>query len=257
MHYDTEQRWMVCYSNESYQRVVKTIDKQVKKEADEIKKQLNKLGSQKFSCSTDAKKTADDVAKKWKFHVVNRMNIDLKETVYRIDVQYNLSKEVVEKVKREKACFILASNFSPAEYADEALITHYKNQQTVERGYRFLKDPYFFAQGFFLKKPERISTLIMVMTLSLLVYSIAQRRLRKALQVQNEILPDRNKKPMKKPTMRWVFHLLRGIHWVTQKVESERRYGMHGMNETKEKIVRLMGGGALIIYGLPEAVLLQ
>ena len=256
-HYDTAQRWMVCFSNESLQRVDKTVDKQVQKEADEIKKQLNRLRSQQFSCSTDANKAVHDAAKKWKFHMIDRINIELKETMYRIEAQYQSSKEVIEKVKREKACFILASNLSPTEYSDEIVITHYKNQQAVERGYRFLKDPYFFASGFFLKKPERISALIMIMTLSLLVYSIAQRRLRKALQAQNETLPDQNKKPVKKVTMRWVFHLLRGIHWVTKKVGDDRQHSLHGMTEMKEKIIILMGGGALIIYGLPEAVLLQ
>ncbi len=42
----------------------------------------------------------------------------------------------------------------------------------VERGFRFLKDPIFFTSTLFLKKPERIEALLMVMTLSLLIYTI-------------------------------------------------------------------------------------
>ena len=48
----------------------------------------------------------------------------------------------------------------------------------VEGGFRFLKDPLFFVSSLFVKKPCRIQGLLMVMTLALLVYSVAQRRMR-------------------------------------------------------------------------------
>ncbi len=34
----------------------------------------------------------------------------------------------------------------------------YKEQQNVERGFAFLKDPLFFADSIFLKSPKRIET---------------------------------------------------------------------------------------------------
>jgi len=51
----------------------------------------------------------------------------------------------------------------------------YKSQSSVEGGFRFLKDPLFFVSSLFLKKPSRIEALLMVMTLALFVYTIAQR----------------------------------------------------------------------------------
>lgn len=45
----------------------------------------------------------------------------------------------------------------------------YKSQQSVEREFRFLKSPNFLVSSFFLKKPERIEALLMVMTLCLMV----------------------------------------------------------------------------------------
>jgi transposase len=51
----------------------------------------------------------------------------------------------------------------------------------VEGGFRFLKDPLFFVSSLFVKKPTRIQGLLMVMTLALLVYAVAQRRLRQEL----------------------------------------------------------------------------
>jgi transposase len=46
--------------------------------------------------------------------------------------------------------------------------------QTVERGFRFLKDPLFFTGSAFLKRPERVMALGMVMALALLVYALAK-----------------------------------------------------------------------------------
>ena len=52
------------------------------------------------------------------------------------------------------------------------------------------------------------------MVLSLLVYSVAQRRLRKQLQAAKQTLPDQLKKPTDKPTMRWIFQQFEGFDLV-------------------------------------------
>ena len=84
----------------------------------------------------------------------------------------------------------------------------------MEGGFRFLKDPLFFVSSLFVKKPCRIQGLLMVMTLALLVYSVAQRRLRQELARQQESLPNQIDQPTQRPTLRWVFQLLEGIHRV-------------------------------------------
>ena len=55
-------------------------------------------------------------------------------------------------------------------------------RQGVERGFRFLKDPWFMVDSVFLKSPRRIEALMMVMTLCLLVYNVAQYHLRDKLK---------------------------------------------------------------------------
>jgi len=40
--------------------------------------------------------------------------------------------------------------------APQDLFTDYKSQAHAERGFRFLKDPQFFAASRYLKKPERV-----------------------------------------------------------------------------------------------------
>ena len=49
------------------------------------------------------------------------------------------------------------------------------------------------------------------MTLALLVYAIAQRRLHKALKDLQKTIPNQIRKETAKPTLRWIFQLLDGI----------------------------------------------
>ncbi len=90
---------------------------------------------------------------------------------------------------------------------DEALIRIYtQDQGGVERGFAFLKDPLFLASSVFLKKPERIVALSGVMVLCLLVYRLAEHRLRQQLAATGQSIPNQIHKPTARPTMRWVFH---------------------------------------------------
>jgi transposase len=59
----------------------------------------------------------------------------------------------VARAARRKAAFLVATNvLDPAQLPDQELIQTYKNQQRVERGCSFLKDPLFLASAGFVKK---------------------------------------------------------------------------------------------------------
>jgi len=59
----------------------------------------------------------------------------------------------------------------------------------------------FFAHSLILKKQERIMTLIMIMGLSLLIYVLAERKVRMALQINNETFPNRKSKHTNRPIL--------------------------------------------------------
>src|SRR2546421_7277111 len=112
--------------------------------------------------------------------------------------------QVVLEVFR-KACWIVGTNIlESASLSDEALIGTYKDQGGVERGFRFLKDPLFLASSIFVKKPERIMALSFIMVLCLLVYRLAEFRLRSRLVETRQTIPDQIHKPTARPTMRWI-----------------------------------------------------
>jgi transposase len=53
--------------------------------------------------------------------------------------------------------------------------------------------------------------LLMVMGLSLLIYSLAERQLRQSLAERDETIPDQKGYPTQTPTMRRVFQMFEGI----------------------------------------------
>ena len=121
----------------------------------------------------------------------------------------------VAALQKQAGRFILATNSVDSEkWADSDILREYKGQQSTERGFRFLKDPLFFASSVFLKNSKRIMALAMLMTLALMVYTLGQRQLRLALVQANASLPDQKGKPTARPTLRWILQCFLSVHLV-------------------------------------------
>ena len=74
------------------------------------------------------------------------------------------------------------------------MLSEYKEQSSTESGFKFIKDNSFEVNSIFVKKPERISALIIVMTLCLMVYSFAQYTLRNTLVANDETIQSQTNK---------------------------------------------------------------
>jgi transposase len=137
-------------------------------------------------------------------------------TSYQVTASIVTDEKKITVQKQRAGRFILATNVLDSQElsADDAL-KEYKAQQGTERGFRFLKDPLFFASSVFLKTPKRIAVMGMIMALCLLVYNLAQRQLRKSLSEQEETIPNQLGKPTVNPTLRWVFQCFMAVHLVT------------------------------------------
>jgi transposase len=94
---------------------------------------------------------------------------------------------------------------------------------------------------------------MVMMTLGLLVYSVAQRRLRQALARQHESLPNQINQPTQRPILRWVFQLLEGIDRVRVVVQDQVHDLINGPNEVQIKILRLFGQEVCQIYQISSA----
>ena len=263
-HYAIKQRWLVIYSDAAYQRADKTVGKAVEKERQRLDKAVFHLKAQRYGCQPDAERVLNELKKTTRYHALGepefiqhkqysgagrpKKEADAKDTQWQIIATFVRDDEHVESQRQQKACFIIGTNVPESELDDWAVFQTYKNQSQVERGFRFLKDPLFFVSSLFLKKASRIQALLMVMTLSLLVYSIAERRMRKQLAANNESLPNQINIPTTTPTLRWVFQMLEGINRVSLTLDGKQQWLIDGMTELRIKIIRLFGEYVCRIY---------
>ncbi len=155
------------------------------------------------------------------------------------------SKQQIEQIKTEEVDLV-QSKLTP-----DQLLQKYKNdQQQVERGFRFLKDPLFLLDHIFLKLPRRIMALSMIMALCLLIYTLAQFKLRKLLKQENKTVPNQVKKQIQNPTMRWIFQLFKGIHVITINTLEGIKKIVVNINDVQLKIIKILGSAFGIHYGV-------
>ena len=170
------------------------------------------------------------------------------------EISFERDNVKIEQILSRKGRFILATNDLDVEgYKDEKILEEYKEQQNVERGFRFLKDPWFMVDSIFLKLPRRIEALMMIMTLTLLVYNVGQYRLRQQLKTEETTLPDQLGKQVQSPTLRWIFQLMEGIglvHFYNEPLTHIIREVITNINAVRKKIIYLFGATAAKIYGL-------
>ena len=270
VHHGIAQRWIIVFSEQARERISKTLPKHIKKEREKVEKSLWHLSNQAFHCASDAEKAALKMERQCRYHRIHILGIEEKrhhaetgrpkKDSAPIKISYFVKASLLEDKSAigahldEKSCYVLGTNIPEAELSDVEVINGYKRQNnSVENmGFRFLKDPIFFTSSLFLKKASRIQGLLMVMTLALLVYSIAQRRIRQALKDKDETLPNQIDKPTKTPTMRWLFQLMEGLHFVVMNVNKVATRMIHGWTDIKKKIVMLMGDTIMRIYQVTE-----
>ena len=114
----------------------------------------------------------------------------------------------------------------------------------------FLKDPLFLASSVYVKKPSRMMALSFIMVLCLLVYRLAEHRLRARLAETKETVPNQAGKPTDRPTMRWVFQLFEGIDLLRINSPTETLLQVLSLQPVHQQILKLLGPTYQKIYFL-------
>ena len=107
----------------------------------------------------------------------------------------------------------------------------------------------------FLKKPERINALMMVMTLCLMVYSFAEHFLRQALESKDETLPLQTGRLSKKPSMKWIYRMFQGVHVLKLRLGNSIDRIVLNLDDTLRRIICYFGDVACKIYDLQPEML--
>ena len=226
---DVKQRWVLVYSDNGAQREQKSFMKRVEREQKEIEKQWRKLCKQRFECKADAQTACQQFVQTLSWWEVKETDIipiqahkkrgrpaknAVPQTIgWQITGQIVRTQKKIDDHIQWVGRFIIATNILDEEtLSDESVLASYKEQSSsVERGFRFLKDPMFFADSLFLKSPVRIMSMVMIMGVALLIYSLAERELRLALREQDETIPHQTGRPTQNVTMRRVAQIFEGV----------------------------------------------
>ena len=235
-----EQRWLIVESTERKESDLRKLEKRISKSKISASFKLQKLLTSKFHSHSCAIQAVNSLNKKLKYHQIDRISYLEKESNNKKDKIsfYQVNASLSEKINAIKIAyksagrFILATNvLDEKSLSNDSMLSEYKAQQSCERGFGFLKDPLFFADSIFLKSPERIEAMAMIMGLCLLVYTLAQRQIRKALSASESTIKNQLGKSVNNPTMRWIFQCFQSIYLVNLEREilisnltSEREY---------------------------------
>ena len=250
------QKWVQYYSESTIEAKKKKFEAKLDKKLRTAKKSLRKICAIESKCEPDA----HDVAQRWlkdhplfqfsgyKITTIQRRAEKKRGRpkagepmvqIFKIEADIEFNEEAVEKERQKLGRFILATN-DTAMSADE-LLYNYKEQGTVERGFRFLKDKSFRVAEVYLKKPSRIQALAMIMVLCLFIYSMTEYRLRKELEQSGETVTSQTKRQTQRPTMKWIFFRFRRVREFTFVDGGKRIKRIANLNDEFRKILRLLG----------------
>jgi hypothetical protein len=174
------QRWPLVESEARAQEEEEGLRRRVARAEGEAEKALGRLLSRRFACEADARRALEEASGKLPYHRLVYLGVQEERrrgrvgrprkgeaplsVSYRLPARLEVDEGKLERARRGLERFLLATDVLDRE----ALPAGEMLGRTVERGFRFLKDPLFFTGSTFLKRPER------VMALALLVYALVK-----------------------------------------------------------------------------------
>jgi transposase len=250
------QKWVVFHSEMMHERKEKTLEAGLKKDFEKARVSLKKLSAHEFVCEPDARAAALKWLEKHPRYLFQEFSVvpvthkvqktrgrpKSDESVmisYLLSAKLEMNPDLIQKEKQKLGRFVLATN--DLSISPDLLLEYYKNQGTVERGFRFLKDKSFKVAEVFLKKNSRIQALAMIMVLCLFIYSMVEFRLRRELKCSGETVLSQTNKPTQKPTLKWTFFQFRRVREYSIVTEKTRTVKIANLSEDLRKILGLLG----------------
>jgi transposase len=217
--YGKTYRAVVVHSSHHDRRRQKRLEREVQASSTTLAATVRAAAKQEYFCRADAEAAAEQLrALQSAYHRVEVVIEErpqygpgrpspkpprvLKALRYGLQVTLHERAEVVARKRQEAGCFVLLTNVPTAgEMAHRAgeVLRAYKEQHGVEQNFAFLQDP-VIVNSLFLKKPERIEALGLVLLLALLRWRLVERTLRVHVETTGNPLMGWDKKTTQKPT---------------------------------------------------------
>ena len=250
------QKWVLVFSEKRRVAQEKTYERNLQKRLESAKKSFKKLKSKEFACLPDAEAAARTwfVDHPYLSPDSVRITSQVKKKngkrgrpgkneplipIFAIDSLLEVIPEVIAAEKKGLGRFVLATN--DLQLDADTILNYYKRQQSIERGFRFLKDKSFRVAEVFLKKESRIEALSMIMVLCLFVYAIAEWYLRSKLKETGMTVRNQLKKPIQNPTMKWIFTIFMRPAEVIVTLNSQIQRFIVNLDDETLQILKVLG----------------
>lgn len=229
--YGQQYRFLVVHSDYLDQRKLKGLNSRLQKQKTGLEKAAQKLMKLCFACQADAQEALTRFFKEQQnnFYPLSGSAEKYTETVkrrkagrpakdeepalrvfYKIHVQVGeLDKKAYQRIKEHLSCFVLISNIFD-DYSVDGLLKEYKEQSVVENRFKFVKHP-LYVGPLWLQKKERLEAMSYVILMALAVYIILQRRVRLALEKEDEPLKITGDKKSFEPTGNKILELFKPV----------------------------------------------
>ena len=261
------QKWVLVSSEKGRVTKEKTFVKNLEKRIRDAGKSWKRLQSKEFACEPDAWMAARMWFERHPFLSSEKVTVvqkvrkengkrgrpgrgDLTRTVYTLESPLEVDPEYVEQEKSYLGRFVIATN--DLDLDPDLVLAYYKGQQSVERGFRFLKDETFHASKIYLKKESRIQALSMIMVLCLFVYSVVEWYLRCRLKETGKTVKNQVNKPIQNPTLKWIFILFMKPAEVVVSINSHIQRFIVNLDTDVTEILGVLGPSFEKYYFLRE-----
>jgi transposase len=212
-------RAVVVHSSTQDQRRQQSLARELQASSTTLEAAVSEATQQEYFCHADAEAAAAELralqsAYHWAEVLVEerpkygpgrpsqKQPRVVKALRYGLQATLHERAEIIARRTQETGCFVLLTNVPTAgamAHSAGEVLRAYKAQHGVEQNFAFLKDP-VIVNSLFLKKPERIEALGLVLLLALLLWRLVERALRVHVETTGSPLPGWDNKATEKPT---------------------------------------------------------
>ncbi len=166
----------------------------------------------------------------------------------RLRGEVRADEAAIAKAREQAGCFVLLSNV-PAEgergYSAVQVLASYKEQHGIEKNFGFLKDD-AIVNALFLKTPERLEALGLILLISLLIWRLMEAEMRRSVERSATPLPGWDNKPTRRPTAYMVTIKFKGLLILKQ---GARRRLARPLSHAQQLFLQALGLGQNIFTG--------
>lgn len=223
-------RYLVVHSSQLEKQRQHSRDRNIAKERKSLEKRLEKAKTASYACEADARKVAAIISEEAKaqFHTV-QFSVEVREEVLPgkkgrrpnnqppvTETRWFLAGTIKENPRSTgifspDGMFVLMTTISDRRsLSDERVLEAYKGQQVVEIGFHWMKGPLAVAPVF-LKRVTRIDVLGFVYLISMFLYAVVQRDLRRGVEEHGVKIVDPCQQKTAKPTARALFKIFERV----------------------------------------------